>query len=112
MLRELHSFVVRKLGCGLPGRQDLLDDAIAHRDSVVREDRAGRFDRYDPASAEEEAAGRYLGVPWTSTTTRRLSARHAISPLRSFWSGQALTGSVLPKPRVSTFPASTPLETR
>src|SRR5687767_11946988 len=109
---EVYPFEVLERIRNLTGRKNLLDGTVAYGDGVVLEDCARRLDRNDPAGAEERSLGRYLGVPWTSTTTRRLGDRHSISPLRSFWSGQALTGSVLPKPRVSTLDASTPLETR
>jgi hypothetical protein len=109
VLRELYALVIGKSPRGLCKGEKLLDDAIAYRDRVVLENRARRLDRDDPAGADKEA---YLGVPWTSTTTRRLGLRHSIRPLRSFWSGQDLTGSVLPKPRVSTFAWSTPFDTR
>ena len=110
MLGELYALVLREFLCRFRSRKDLLDGAVAHRDGVMLEDRARRLDRDDPAGAEEEAWC-YLGVPWTSTTTRRLGARHSISCLRGCC-GQDFTGSVLPKPSVSTLEASTPLETR
>jgi hypothetical protein len=49
---------------------------------VALEDGAGRFDRHDPAG--EEKLSFYLGVPWTSTRTRRFGPRHSMSTLRSF----------------------------
>src|SRR5687768_3073403 len=103
--------IVGELRRGLPCGENLLDAAVAHRDGVLLKDRPRRLDRYDPAGADENFL-LYLGVPWTSTTTRRFGARHSMVALRSFWSGQALTGSVLPKPRVSTLAASTPFDTR
>ena|SRR5688572_3252661 len=109
VLGQIYALVVMERRRNFAGRENRFDRTVAHRDGVMLENRARRFDRDDPAGAEEEA---YLGVPWTSTTTRLLSARHAISALRSFWSGQAFTGSVLPKPSVSTLPASTPFDTR
>src|SRR5262245_40182302 len=108
---QLDPLIAGKAPGGLRRGQDLLDGALANRDGVVLENRARRFDRHDPAGADEEVFF-YLGVPWTSTTTRRLGPRQSIRPLRSFWSGQALTGSVLPKPSVSTLAASTPFDTR
>src|ERR1041384_7619538 len=58
----------------------------------------------------------YFGVPFRSTTTRRLGARHSMSAFRSALpptlSGQCLTWLVLPEPRVSIFDASKPFETR
>jgi len=109
-MRQIYAFVVRELGARLRGH-DGFYCTVAHSDGVMLQDRARRLDRYDPAGAEEKTVA-YLGVPWTSTTTRRFGDRHSISPLRSFWSGQDLTGSVLPKPSVSTLSAPTPLETR
>src|SRR4030095_13512315 len=106
---KVDTLVVRKLAARRRGH-DAFYQTVADRDGVMLQDRTRRLDRDDPAGAKKELAS-YLGVPWTSTTTRRLGERHSISPLRSFWSGQALTGSVLPKPRVSTLLASTPLET-
>ena len=93
-------------------RQDRFDDAVAHRDGMVFEHRARGLDRHYPAGAEEERRRRYLGEPWISTTTRRLGARHSISALRSFWSGQDFDGRVLPNPNVSTLSGLAPLETR
>lgn len=112
VLGELDPLVVAKRRRRRRGRKDLLDAAAADGDGVVLQDRARRLDRQDPAGAKDEAACCYLGVPWTSTTTRRLGARQEIRPLRSFWSGQDCTGRVLPKPRVSTLEASTPFDTR
>ena len=105
---------------GLFRRKDRFDPAVAHGDGVALQNRARRLDGYDPAGAEEKAGCRvpdrkllfYLGEPCTSTTTRRLGARHSISDLRSFWSGQDFDGSVLPKPNTSTLPASVPFDTR
>src|SRR5580765_2198570 len=92
--------------------QDGLDSPVADRDGVLLQHRPGRLDRDDPAGAEEGACFRYRGVPCTSTTTRRLGARHSISAARFASSGQDFTGRVLPKPNTSTLPASVPFETR
>ena len=108
---ELDLLVMREALARLAGGQHRLDLAVAHGDGVVLEHRAGRLDRDDPARLEDEAAS-YRGVPWISTITRRFGARHAISAARAFWSGQDLTGMVLPKPNVSTCEASTPFDTR
>ena len=93
------------------GGQDRFDLAVAQSDGVVFERRARGLYGNDPAGADEERVS-YRGVPWISTTTRRFGARHSIRSLRCFWSGQDLTGRVLPKPKVSTLFASTPFETR
>src|SRR5689334_25271970 len=111
VLVEDDRFVAADALACLRGRQQRFDLAVAHGDGVVGEDTARRLDRNEPAGEGDKAAA-YLGVPWISTTTRRLGARHSITALRSFWSGQDFTGAVLPKPRVSTFEASAPLETR
>ena len=111
MLRKVDFFIFRITTCRLRGRKNLLDDAVAHRDGMMLKDCARRVDRYDPAGVEEELLG-YLGVPLTSTTTRRFGVRHSISDLRSFVSGQPFTGLVLPEPRVSILDWSKPLETR
>ena len=111
MVRQVDALVCGKALFGLRGGNNLLDGAVAYRDGMVLENRARWLDRNDPAGGDDEVL-LYLGVPWTSTTTRRFGLRHSINPLRSFWSGQDFTGSVLPKPSVSTFEASTPLDTR
>ena len=110
VLGQLDTLVIGEAGPRRPGRKHRFDLAVAERDGMLRQDCAGRLDRNQPAWQEEVV--RYLGVPWISTTTRRLGDRHSISALRSFWSGHDFSGRVLPKPRVSTFEASTPLETR
>ena len=111
VLAELDRLVVAEtLACRGSGQQRF-DLAVAHRDGVVGQDTARRLDGDQPAGVRDKAVA-YLGVPWISTTTRRLGARHSIIALRSFWSGQDFTGVVLPKPSVSTCEASAPLETR
>jgi hypothetical protein len=50
---------------------------------MVHEHRARWLDWNQPARLEDEAAP-YRGVPWISTITRRLGARHSISDLRPF----------------------------
>lgn len=110
MLVERDAFVAGKARSRLGRGQQRFDIAVAHGDGMLGEDTAGRLDRNEPARLDEK--GCYLGAPWISTSTRRFGARHSMSPLRSFWSGQDFTGVVLPKPKVSTFDASTPFETR
>lgn len=107
---QLDVLVVRKLPQSFRGWKNPLDDAVAYGDGVMLKHRARGLDRDDPAGGYELLL--YLGVPWTSTTTRRLGLRHSMRFLRSFWSGQDFTGSVLPKPSVSTLAASTPFDTR
>jgi len=111
MVAEREYLVVRESRRRLPGGKERLDASVANRDGMVVECYARWLDGDDPAGAKE-AAFRYLGVPLTSTTTRRFASRHWISALRSFWSGQDFTGLVLPEPSVSIFPASKPLDTR
>jgi len=114
-----HQDVILQLQFLIPGEPDggllrgknCFDPAVAHSDGMLLEHRARGLDRNDPAGAEEGAL-RYLGEPCTSTTTRRFGPRQSIVDLRSFWSGQDFTGSVLPKPKTSTLPASVPLDTR
>src|SRR4051812_17603168 len=111
MIVERHLCMSGKTLGRLSGGQECLDLAVAQHDGMVFEHRACGLYGDDPAGAEEERFA-YRGVPWISTTTRRFGERHAMRSLRCFWSGQDLTGSVLPKPKVSTLLASTPLETR
>ena len=111
MVSQLDAFIPGKPRSGLGGRKNCFDLAVADRDGVVVQNRARRLDRDDPAGAEEGTL-RYLGEPCTSTTTLRLGARHSIRALRSFVSGQDFAGSVLPKPKTSTLPASAPFDTR
>ena len=93
MARQVDALVGRKAGQRVGCGKDCLDAAVADCDGVVFKNRARWLDRYYPAGANDE---RYLGVPWISTSTRRLGARHSISALRFLLSGQDLTGSVLP----------------
>ena len=111
VLRERDALVIGKACRGLGDWKHCLDAAVTHGDGVIGEDCAGRLDGDEPARLDDEAFA-YLGAPWISTTTRRLGARHSMSCLRCFCSGQDFTGAVLPKPKVSTFDASMPLETR
>src|ERR671930_291565 len=111
MLVARDALVARKARTRLRHGQHRFDVAVAHSDGVLGENAACRLDRKEPARLEEKRA-RYFGVPWISTSTRRLGARHSMSALRSFWPGQDFTGVVLPKPKVSTFDASTPFDTR
>src|SRR5919197_5587005 len=111
MLVERDALVARKARTRLRHGQHRFDVAVAHGDGVLGENAACRLDRNEPARLEEKRA-RYFGVPWISTSTRRFGARHSMSALRSFWSGQDFTGVVLPKPKVSTLDASTPFDTR
>jgi len=111
VLVEYYGFVADESLARLLSRQQRFDLAVANCDGVVGQDTVCRLDGNEPAGENDEAVS-YLGVPWISTTTRRLGARQSISALRSFWSGQDLTGVVLPKPSVSTCEASAPFETR
>ena len=54
VVRQLDSFVRRKLRRGLRRGQNRFDGTVAYRDRVVLEDRARRLDWDDPAGAEEE----------------------------------------------------------
>ena len=116
MAGKIDAFVAGKARCRFARGDERLDDAVAHRDGMMLEHRARRLDRHYPAGAKKEglrgACPRYLGVPWISTTTLRLGARHSISALRCFASGQAFTGKVLPKPKTSIFAGSAPLAIR
>src|SRR5690349_1477990 len=111
VLIERDALIAGKARSRLRRRQHGFDIAVAHGDGVLGEDAACRLDRNEPARLEEKRLA-YFGVPWISTSTRRLGARHSMSTLRSFWSGQDFTGVVLPKPKVSTLAASTPFDTR
>src|SRR3954468_10266047 len=110
VLVERNALIGGKARSRLRRGQHRFDIAVAHGDSVFGENAAGRLDWNEPARLDEKRA--YLGVPWISTSTRRFGVRHSMSALRSFWSGQGFTGVVLPKPKVSTFDASTPFDTR
>jgi len=112
MVGQIECFMTRKAGRRLARRENRLDLAVAQGDGMVFEYRARRLDGNDPARAEEERCCRYLGVPWISTTTRRFGARHWISALRSFWSGQDFSGRVLPKPKVSIVSVLAPFDTK
>ena len=111
VLVEYYGLVAAESLARLRRRQQRLDLAVAYGDGVVGQDAVRRLDGNEPAGENDKAVS-YLGVPWISTTTLRLGARHSIRALRSFWSGQDLTGVVLPKPNVSTCEASAPLEMR
>src|SRR5437899_10756395 len=110
MLVERDALIGAKARSRLRHGQHRFDRAVAHSDGVPGKEAARRLDWNEPARLDEKRI--YLGVPWISTSTRRFGARHSISALRSFWSGQDFTGVVLPKPKVSTVAAATPFDTR
>lgn len=63
-------------------RQQRFYLAVANCDGVVGEYAARRLDRDEPAGKRQKAVSEafpYRGVPWISTTTRRLGARQLIS---------------------------------
>src|SRR6185503_11640926 len=116
MLGEIDDIRAAIARADLRSRQDGFDLIVAHGDGVVLEHDPRRFDRDYPARANQESfahldsvnckskappgrgfaslrrANGYFGMPCTSTSTRRFGSRHAISALRSFWSGQLFTG--------------------
>ena len=112
MVIEKNFFAAGEARPRLGRRQERFDPAGAQGNGVFFENRPRRFDGDDPARAEEKRCCRYLGVPWISTTTRRLGARQVINAPRSFWSGQDFSGRVLPKPKVSILLALAPYDTR